>query len=93
MTAGSVSDEMGRRLGALAPSSIEIDDESALHAGHAGAASGGGHFRLTLTSTAFAGLSKVARHRMVYAALGDLMHGRIHALAIHARAPGEPEAG
>lgn len=90
--ASSVSDEMRSRLGGLAPSSIEIDDESAMHAGHAGAASGGGHFRLALTSTAFVGHGKVARHRMVYAALGDLMHGRIHALAIHARAPGEPDA-
>jgi BolA protein len=88
----SLTDEMRIRLGVLAPSSIAIDDESALHAGHAGAASGGGHFRLALTSAAFAGHTTVARHRMVYAALGDLMRGRIHALAIQARAPGEPGA-
>jgi len=81
--------EIRARLQLLSPLSIEVDDESALHAGHAGAASGGGHFRLQLTCAAFAGLGKVARHRMVYAALGDLMHGRIHALAIDARAPDE----
>jgi BolA protein len=81
--------EMRARLQSLDPLSIEVGDESALHAGHAGAASGGGHFRLQLTCAAFAGLGKVARHRMVYAALGDLMHGRIHALAIDARAPDE----
>ena len=92
MNPASLADEMRIRLGVLAPSSIEIDDESALHAGHAGAASGGGHFRLALTSAAFAGHTTVARHRMVYAALGDLMRGRIHALAIQARAPGEPGA-
>ena len=49
--------------------------------------------RLALTSARFTGCGKIARHRMVYAALGDLMRGRIHALAIHARAPGEPDAG
>jgi BolA protein len=81
--------EIRARLQSLAPLAIAVDDESALHAGHAGAASGGGHFRLQITCAAFAGLGKVARHRMVYAALGDLMRGRIHALAIDARAPGE----
>jgi len=92
MNPPSLADEMRARLGVLAPTAIAIDDESALHAGHAGAASGGGHFRLGLTSAAFAGHATVARHRMVYAALGDLMRGRIHALAIQARAPGEPGA-
>jgi len=84
--------EIRSRLQALDPDAVAVEDESALHAGHAGAASGGGHFRLQITSAAFSGYGKVARHRMVYAALGDLMRGRIHALAIHARAPGEPDA-
>jgi len=82
---------MRRRLGALAPERLELVDESAKHAGHAGAAPGGNtHWRLTLVSAAFAGKSTVARHRMIYAALGDLMQNPIHALAIAARAPGEP---
>ena len=89
MSNATLTLEIRARLQLLSPLSIEVDDESALHAGHAGAASGGGHFRLQLTCAAFAGLGKVARHRMVYAALGDLMHGRIHALAIDARAPDE----
>jgi BolA protein len=91
MSRDSLADDIRARLRSLDPEAIAIDDESALHAGHAGAASGGGHFRLSITSAAFAGHGKVARHRLVYAALGDLMRGRIHALAIHARAPGEPE--
>jgi BolA protein len=82
---------MRRRLGALAPERLELVDESAKHAGHAGAAPGGNtHWRLTLVSAAFAGKSTVARHRMIYAALGNLMQNPIHALAIAARAPGEP---
>jgi BolA protein len=82
---------MRRRLEALAPERLELVDESAKHAGHAGAAPGGNtHWRLTMVSAAFAGKSVVARHRMIYAALGDLMQNPIHALAIAARAPGEP---
>jgi BolA protein len=81
--------EMKLRLAALTPEHVEIVDESALHAGHAGAQSGGGHYQLTLISPAFAGLNSVARHRVIYQALGDLMTSRIHALSIHALAPGE----
>ncbi len=81
--------EMKVRLASLAPQHLEIVDESALHAGHAGAQSGGGHFQLTLISPAFAGQNGVARHRLVYQALGDLMGGKIHALSIVALAPGE----
>ncbi len=82
---------MRRRLGALAPERLELVDESARHAGHAGAAPGGNtHWRLTIVSAAFSGKSTVARHRMVYAALGELMQNPIHALAIVAKAPGEP---
>lgn len=82
-------EEMKRRLAVLVPEHIEIVDESALHAGHAGARSGGGHYQLTLIAAAFAGQNSVARHRAVYQALGDLMNTRIHALAITALAPGE----
>jgi BolA protein len=74
---------------ALAPTSLDIEDESHRHAGHAGAADGRGHFRVDIVSAAFAGLSSIARHRAVYAALGGLMDTDIHALAIRARAPDE----
>lgn len=77
-------DEIRKRLEVLQPLSIEVEDESALHAGHAGARSGGGHYRLTIVSDAFAGHGTLARHRMIYDALGELMRGRIHALAIRA---------
>ena len=89
----TVADEIRRRLEALRPQSVELVDESAQHAGHAGAAPGGNtHWRLTIVSEAFAGRPTVARHRMVYQALGDLMPSPIHALAIAARAPGETDA-
>jgi BolA protein len=71
--------------GAFPGASMQIEDESHLHAGHAGAASGRGHYRLAIVSPAFAGLSAVARHRAVYAALGELMQTDIHALSIDAR--------
>jgi BolA protein len=77
------------RLAVLAPESIELEDESAQHAGHAGAQGGGGHYRLTLVSPQFAGKPLQARHRMIYDALRPLMHKHIHALAIHAYAPDE----
>jgi len=73
----------------LAPTQMTLDDESHLHAGHAGAASGGGHYRLRLVSRRFEGCSRVARHRLVYDCLADLMHSDIHALAINAVAPSE----
>jgi len=89
----SVAQEMRRRLGMLAPLHMELVDESAKHAGHAGAAPGGNtHWNLTIVSAAFAGKPVVARHRMIYDALGDLMNNPIHALAIRARAPGESDA-
>jgi len=75
---------------ALQPLKLEIEDESALHAGHAGAReSGGGHFRVTIVSAAFAGKGLLERHRMVYRALGDTMHREIHALSIRALSPEE----
>ncbi|MBX9403391.1 BolA family transcriptional regulator [Lysobacter sp. BMK333-48F3] len=74
---------------ALAPQALEIEDESHRHAGHAGAQDGRGHFRVAVVSEAFAGLSPIARHRAVYAAVGELMNTDIHALAISARTPAE----
>lgn len=74
---------------AFAPVQLEVEDESHLHAGHAGARSGKGHFRVRLVSDAFAGMAPLARHRAVYAALGTLMEHDIHALAIEARSPAE----
>jgi BolA protein len=85
----SVTDLIRDKLAVLAPESLDIEDESAQHAGHAGAKSGGGHYRLTLVSARFAGQPLQARHRLVYQALGPLMTRDIHALAIHAYAPGE----
>ena len=73
----------------LAPTELVVEDESHLHAGHAGAATGRGHFRVKIVSAAFAGQSPVARHRQVYAALGEMMQTDIHALAISARTPAE----
>ncbi len=81
--------EIRRRLAALAPASLELQDESGRHVGHEGAKSGGSHFRLTIVSAAFAGKPVRERHRMVYGALGELMGREIHALAIAARAPDE----
>lgn len=79
-----------RRLtAALAPIALDIEDESHRHAGHAGARDGRGHFRVRIVSAAFEGQSAIARHRAVYAALGDLMQTDIHALAIEARTPEE----
>lgn len=76
-----------RLLAAFSDAAIELEDESHLHAGHAGAAKGRGHFRVRIRSGAFANLSPVQRHRAVYAALGELMQTDIHALAIDARTP------
>jgi BolA protein len=76
------------RLAALNPSTLDLHDESGQHAGHAGARpSGGSHWQLTIVSEAFRGKTPVARHRMVYEALGDLMKRDIHALRIEASAP------
>jgi BolA protein len=78
---------MRERLAALEPQSLELHDESHEHAGHAGAASGGGHWQLTIVSAAFRGVGPVGRHRMIYEALGDLMKRDIHALKIAAYSP------
>lgn len=76
-----------RLAAALAPEVLEIEDESHRHVGHEGAKDGRGHFRVRIVSRAFAGQLPLARHRAVYAALGDLMHTDIHALSIDASAP------
>jgi BolA protein len=73
----------------LDPVALDIEDESHKHAGHAGAKSGGGHFRMRIVSPQFSGLDAVARHRLVYQALGEAMGREIHALSIQALAPGE----
>lgn len=72
---------------ALAPTELDIIDESHLHAGHAGAATGRGHFRARIVSTAFTDQNPLARHRMVYEALGEMMQTDIHALSIQALTP------
>ncbi len=71
----------------LAALHVEVVDESHLHAGHAGAASGGGHFRATIVSPRFAGLSRIAAQRLVYQALGELLGGEIHAIAMTTLTP------
>ena len=73
----------------LAPDACEVEDESSLHAGHAGAASGGGHYRLRLVSSRFVGQPRIARHRLVYDALHEMMQNDIHPLAITALTPAE----
>lgn len=80
------SDKMRELLQTLQPESIEIIDDSALHAGHAGAREGG-HYRLRIVSAQFAGKKTMERHRMVHAALASLMQNGIHALSINAQTP------
>ena len=76
---------------ALAPTLLEISDDSHLHAGHAGAASGGGHYSVKIVSERFHGLRLVMRHRLVYDAVADMMRAEIHALAITALTPSEQD--
>jgi BolA protein len=78
-----------RLRSALAPDHLEIEDESARHAGHAGAAEGGGHFRVTIVSVAFRGKERIARQRIVYAAVTDGMPKIVHALALRTLTPEE----
>ena len=88
---GPVAAEMLRRLNSsLQPTRIELVDDSEQHRGHGGYnPAGESHFSLRIESAAFAGKNRVQRQRMVYAALGDLMDQRVHALSIRATAPGE----
>lgn len=85
----NIMDEIRARLASLQPVRLELIDDSHLHAGHAGARSGGGHYRLSIVSDVFQGKNTVARHRIIYDALGELMRNEIHALAIQARSPEE----
>ncbi len=80
------------RLAGLNAQSLRVEDESHLHAGHAGAEGGAGHYRVHIVGDCFAGLRAVARHRLVYDRLRDLMPHEIHALAIHASTPDEASA-
>ena len=89
MTASRL-ERLTERLQALEPTRLEVRDDSHNHAGHAGAADGRGHFSVLIVSKRFAGMRQVQRHRLVYEAVGDLMVTDIHALSIHALAPGEP---
>ena len=88
---GPVAAEMLRRLNSsLAPTRVELIDDSEKHRGHGGYnPAGESHFSLTIESPTFAGKSRVERQRMVYSALGELMDQRVHALSIRARSPGE----
>lgn len=94
MTAGSqtsadaLAAELRERLAALKPQRMELIDDSAQHAGHAGA-QGGRHYRLLIVSTEFTGKSTLTRHRLIYSALDDLMRSKIHALSIQAKTPDE----
>jgi len=76
----------------FAPLECQLSDDSALHAGHPGAASGGGHYTVRLVSARFEGLGRLARHRLVYDSLDDMMRSEIHALAVIALAPSETPA-
>ncbi|TAK81472.1 MAG: BolA family transcriptional regulator [Betaproteobacteria bacterium] len=86
----NVAATIRQRLAQLDPLALDLEDESEKHRGHAGYREGGNtHWRLSIVSPRFAGQSTVARHRMVYQALGELMQNPIHALAITARSPEE----
>ncbi len=88
---GAVTEKLERKLtDAFAPARLQIDDDSARHAGHAGARHGGeSHFNVVIESAAFEGVSRVQRQRMVYAALAEELAGPVHALSVKAIAPSE----
>jgi BolA protein len=88
---GAVTELLERKLtDAFAPASLQIDDDSARHAGHAGARQGGeSHFNVVIVSALFEGVSRVQRQRMVYSALAEELAGPVHALSVRALAPGE----
>jgi BolA family transcriptional regulator, general stress-responsive regulator len=93
MTTGTSTAQVIRaRLAALEPDVLELYDESGEHIGHAGARDGAGHYRLLIASSRFRGMAQLARHRLIYQALADLMQRQIHALAISAYTPEEMEA-
>jgi BolA protein len=82
----NLSDLIKQRLQELEPQELNLQDDSALHAGHAGN-QGGGHFSLSISSAHFLGKSQIMRHRLVYAQLADLIPNKIHALSINATVP------
>jgi BolA family transcriptional regulator, general stress-responsive regulator len=86
---GDLASTLRTRLQDLAPSALEIHDDSAEHVGHAGAAGGGGHFSVLIVSNAFRGISRLERHQKVLARVSDLLPHPIHALSIKALAPEE----
>lgn len=85
----STPEKIRERLAPLSPERLEIEDESARHAGHEGAKGGGGHYRLTIVSARFADKSLLARHRMINELLGEMLQKEIHAISIKSHAPGE----
>lgn len=89
MTAERVRSIEAQLEAAFSPSRLQVKDQSHLHAGHEGAKSGGGHFDVRIVSDAFAGKRPLQRHRMIYDALGAMMHSEIHALRITAKTPDE----
>ncbi|KAF0814947.1 DNA-binding transcriptional regulator BolA [Andreprevotia sp. IGB-42] len=84
----SLEAEIRQRLASLSPESVDLYDDSAAHAGHAGNR-GGGHYDLVIVAAVFAGQNALQRHRTVYGVLGDLIPDRVHALSVKAYAPGE----
>lgn len=90
MTMAIAADDLRKRLlDGLAAEAVEVEDESARHAGHAGAREGGGHYRARIVSARFEGKSPVERHRLVYEALAGLVGGEIHALSMTLLTPAE----
>jgi BolA family transcriptional regulator, general stress-responsive regulator len=84
-----LSDSIKNRLASLEPIALEVEDDSAAHAGHKGNM-GGGHFNIKITSSHFSQKSQIMRHRLIYQALGDLIPQKIHAISIIAIAPNDP---
>ena len=91
MTAERIRIIRDRLEAEFSPQQLEIEDQSHLHAGHAGARDGRGHFKVDITAAAFADKPALKRHRLVYAALGELMQTDIHAVIINARSPAEAD--
>ena len=88
MPEGTV-ERLRSELQALQPLDLAIDDDSARHAGHEGAKGGGGHYRVRIVSRRFEGLSRLARHRLVYDSLGQMLQREVHALSLVLQTPDE----
>ena len=89
MTANRTAIIESKLQAAFTPAELLVKDQSHLHAGHAGAQEGKGHFEVTIVSNKFDGLNRIARHRLIYEALGSFMQSDIHALRINAYSPSE----